>query len=177
MGWTYKAHGVVAAALSLVLLVLAALTWLPGILPLTGSKWPIVTTFVLLFPIFTAALVRMLLTGADRRSIWLALRCLPGRAQMALGALAVSCVALMVVSEAGQNNLQAAEMKGDRYFAFDTTPYARGTVEVAQPQYQAVLERDQRMIFAIPGLLFAGAAICILAAGELRRADRGSVLS
>ncbi|MFG2758299.1 hypothetical protein [Streptomyces wuyuanensis] len=171
MGWSFKLHAGIAAGLSGVLLLLAALTWLPGTLPLTGSKWPVVTVVVLLFPIFIAAVVRGILTRADKHSIWLAFRCLPGKAQAALGALVISGVVLMIFSTAGETNLQAPEMKDGRYFVFDTTPYARGTIEVSRSQYIAVLESDQRSMLAIPGLLFAGAAYAVLAAGELRRAD------
>ncbi|MFC5953483.1 hypothetical protein ACFP51_02940 [Streptomyces pratens] len=40
-------------------------------------------------------------------------------------------------------------------------------------RYQAVLEADQRGMLTIPGVLLVGAACAVLAAGELRRADRG----
>ncbi|MFF9013674.1 hypothetical protein ACF09C_12010 [Streptomyces sp. NPDC014870] len=76
------------------------------------------------------------------------------------------------VSTAGEGNLQAAEARGGRYFAFDATPHARGTVEIAQGEYEAVLESDQRTMLAIPGLLFLTAAYFALAAAELRRAER-----
>ncbi|MFJ2561215.1 MULTISPECIES: hypothetical protein [unclassified Streptomyces] len=159
--------------MSALLLLLAALTWLPGTLPLAGSKGPMVVIVVLLFPIFTAALVRMFLSGADRHSVWLAFRCLPGKAQAVLGALVISGVVLMLFSTAGTGNLQAPEVKDDQYFVFDTTPHARGTIEVSHSQYVAILESDQRSMLAIPGLLFAGAAYVVFAAGELRRADAG----
>ncbi|MFV0137932.1 hypothetical protein ACLGIH_32925 [Streptomyces sp. HMX87] len=172
MGWTYKLHAGAAAVPGIVLLVLTALTWLPGTLPLTESGWPMAVIVVLLFPIFISALVRVFVTRADRHSLWLAFRCLPRRVQTGLGALAVSGVVMMVFSTAAQGNLQSAEVKGGRYYAFDTTPHARGTVEVSRSRYQAVLESDQRSMFAIPGLLLVGAAYAVLAAGELRRLDR-----
>ncbi|MEW2635997.1 hypothetical protein AB0903_31250 [Streptomyces sp. NPDC048389] len=69
-------------------------------------------------------------------------------------------------------------MKDGRYFAHDTTPHARGRVEVSRSRYEAVLAKDQRNLFAVPGVLFAGAAYVALASGELRRrADRGPVPS
>ncbi|WP_225877251.1 hypothetical protein [Streptomyces resistomycificus] len=155
------------------LLLLAALTWLPGTLPLVGSKWPMVVIVVLLFPISIAALVRMFLSGPDRHSVWLAFRCLPGNLQAVLGALVVSGVVLMLLSSVDAGNLQAAEVKDGRYFVFDTTPHARGTIEVSHSRYLAVLESDQRSMLAIPGLILAGAAYVVFAAGELRRADVG----
>ncbi|WP_405789805.1 hypothetical protein [Streptomyces sp. NBC_01367] len=178
MDWTFKCHGGVAAALGAALLVLVALTWLPGTLPLTASGWPMAAIAVLLFPVFTSALVRMFLMRADRHLIWLAFRCLPRKVQTGLAALAISGVGITVIgTAAGEGNLQAAEVKDGRYFAFDTAPLARGTVEISQGQYQAVLESDQRSMLAIPGLLFIGAAYVVLTAGELRRADRGSTPS
>lgn len=171
MEWSFKLHGGIAAGLSTVLLLLAALTWLPGNLPLAGLKWPMVAIVVLLFPIFIAALVRMFLSGADRHSMWLAFRCLPGRVQGFLGALVISGVVLMLFSTVGAGSWQAPEVKDGRYFVFDTTPHARGTIEVSHSQYEAVLESDQRSMLTIPGILFAGAAYFVFAAGELRRAD------
>lgn len=175
MGWTFKWHGGIATVLGAVLLVLAALTWLPGSLPLSGLRWLVPVIFVLLFPIFMSALVRGIVTRADRHSLWLAVRCLSGRVQLTLGALALAGVAMTIISFAAERNLQSAEVKDGRYFAFDTTPYARGTVEITQSRYEAVLESDQRIMFAIPGVLFVGAATSVLASGEIRRADRGSV--
>ncbi|WP_327381477.1 hypothetical protein [Streptomyces sp. NBC_01207] len=177
MDWTFKCHGGVAAALGAALLVLVALTWLPGTLPLTVSGWPMAATAVLLFAIFVSALVRMFLMRADRHLVWLAFRCLPRTVQTGLAALAISGVGITVIGAAGEGNLQAAEEKDGRYFAFDTAPLARGTVEISQKQYQAVLESDQRSMLAVPGLLFVGAAYVVLTAGELRRADRGSTPS
>ncbi|MGW7200681.1 hypothetical protein [Streptomyces chryseus] len=177
MGWTFKVHGGLATGLGIALLMLTALTWLPGTLPLTGSRWVTATIVVLLFPVFISALVRVLVTGADRHSAWMACRCLPRKAQMGFAILIMSGVVMIVFGAAGQGSLQSAETKAGRYFAFDTTPHERGTVEVSQSQYQAVLESDQRSMFAIPGVLLIGAAYVVLATGELRRADRDSVPS
>ncbi|MFC9794968.1 hypothetical protein ACFVJI_20185 [Streptomyces sp. NPDC127584] len=174
MGWSFKLHGGLAAGLGTALLVLAGLTWLPGTLHLSASGWPTAAIFALLFPIFIAALVRVFLRRADRHDMWLAFRCLPGKVEVALGALVLSGVTLLTVSGVGEGNVQAAEMKEGRYFVFDTTPYKRGTVEVSRSQYLDVLESDQRSMFAIPGVLFVGAAYFALTAGELRRAELGA---
>ncbi|MDX3639839.1 hypothetical protein [Streptomyces sp. MB09-02B] len=156
------------------LLILAALTWLPGTLPLVDSAWLTATVVLLLFPVFAAALLRVLLTRADRHSVWLAFRCLPGVVQGALGSLVVSSVVVLLVSMAGAGNLQSAEIRDGRYFVLDTTPYERGRIEVSRSQYVAVLESDQRSMLAIPSFLFASAAYLALAAGELCRADAGA---
>ncbi|MGW3321398.1 hypothetical protein [Streptomyces virginiae] len=177
MGWTFKLHGGIATALGTALLVPAALTWLPGSLPLSGSTWLMPVIVVLLFPIFISAWTRMFLTRADRRSMWPAFRCLSGKVQLGLATLAMAGVAVIIGSVAAEGNLQSAEAKDGRYFAFDATPHARGTVEITQSQYEEVLESDQRSMFAIPGLLFVSAACAVLASGEIRRADRGFVSS
>ncbi|MEU9161312.1 hypothetical protein AB0D29_13695 [Streptomyces sp. NPDC048424] len=91
--------------------------------------------------------------------------------------MALSDVVLLVPDPAGARNPQAAQEREGRYFAFDTAPHARGTVEVSRSRYQAVLESDQRSMFAIPGVLFTGAAYVVLVAGELRPADRVSLPS
>lgn len=39
MGWSFNLHGGIAAGLSALLLILAALTWLPGTLPPADSTW------------------------------------------------------------------------------------------------------------------------------------------
>ncbi|MFE6854528.1 hypothetical protein ACFVDH_27490 [Streptomyces sp. NPDC057674] len=165
-------HGGIAAVLGIVLLVLTALTWLPGALPLPAARWLMAAVVVLLFPIFISALVRVFLTRADRHAVLMAFRCLPGRVQIGLAAACMSGVAMLIFSTAGEENLQTAEARDGRYFAFDTTARSRGTIEVSLSQYQAVLESDQRSMLAIPGMLFVGAAYFVLAAGELRRADR-----
>lgn len=173
MGWTYKLHGGTAAGLSAVLLMLAALTWLPGTLPLTGSPWPLVVIFLLLFPIFAGALLRLILAGPEKHLLRLAFRCLPGKVQAALGVLVVSGVVLAVLGMGSAGSLQSPEIRDGRYYVLDTTPYARGEIEVSYSQYIAVVESDQRMMYVIPGLLFAAAALLAFTAGELRRADNG----
>ncbi|MFE4592985.1 hypothetical protein [Streptomyces laurentii] len=177
MGWNFKLHGGVAVGLGATLLLLASLTWLPGALPLTDARWLVAAIFASLFVAFVSALVRLLLTGADKHAIWLAFRCLPSKVQMTLGALALWGVVLLAFSTATEGNLQAAEVRDGRYVAFDTTPHTRGMVEISQRHYQDVLESDQRTMFAIPGVLFLGAAYAALTAGELRRADGAVVPS
>ncbi|MFB7322701.1 MULTISPECIES: hypothetical protein [unclassified Streptomyces] len=172
MGWSFKLHGGVAAGLGAVLLSPAALTWLPGTLPLPGASWWEAAIFASAFSTCVSALARLALTCAAKDAVWLAFRCLPGTVQMALGALAVGGVALLVFSTQQETNLQSAETRDGRYAAFDTTPDARGAVEVSRRRYEDVLESDQRSTLAIPGLLCLGGAYAALTAGELRRADR-----
>ncbi|MEV0688566.1 hypothetical protein [Streptomyces sp. NPDC050388] len=178
MGWSFKVHGGVAAGLGAVLLVLAGLTWLPGALPPAKAGWLPALIAVLFFPIVISAVVRLFLARVDKSSAWQAFRCLPGRVQTGLAVLALSGVVMTFLGKGQEGNLQAVEVKDGRYFAFDTTPHARGTVELfSHEQYRAVLEADQRIMLTVSGVLFVGAAYAVLVAGELRRADRGVVSS
>lgn len=108
---------------------------------------------------------------------WQAFRCLPGWVQMGLAVLILSGVGMTFLGKGQEGNLQAAEVKDGRYFALDTTPYARGTVELSREQYQVVLEADRRVWITAAGMFFVGAACAVLVAGELRRADRGAASS
>ncbi|MBL3670303.1 hypothetical protein JL475_30875 [Streptomyces sp. M2CJ-2] len=174
MGWSFKVHGGVAAGLGAVLLVLAGLTWLPGVLPLAKAGWLLALIAVLFLPIVISAVARLFLARVDKSLAWQAFRCLPGWVRMGLAVLILSGVVMTFFGKGQEGNLQAAEVKDGRYFAFDTTPHARGTVELSHEQYQVVLEADQRFKLTTSGALFVGAAYAVLVAGELRRADRGA---
>ncbi|MFD6322981.1 hypothetical protein ACFWOL_08915 [Streptomyces sp. NPDC058442] len=177
MGWSFKVHGGVAAGLGAVLLVLAGLTLLPGVLPPAEVGWLPALIAVLFVPIVVSAMVRLFLARVDKSLAWQAFRCLPGWVQTGLAVLILSGVMVTFFGKGQEGNLQSAEVKDGRYFALDTTPYARGTVELSREQYQVVLEADRRTMLAVPGMLFVGAAYAVLVAGELRRADRGVVSS
>ncbi|MFE2294851.1 hypothetical protein [Streptomyces sp. NPDC059452] len=174
MEWTFKLHAGLAAALGAVLLVLAALTWLPGTLPLPEAGWPVIALGALVALIVLPALARIALTRADRSTAWQAFRCLPGRAQAGLAALGLACAVLVICTIGGDQGMSSPEAKDGRYYAFQAAGYQRGTVEVSRSQYEAVLEDSQRLMLTVPGFLLTVAAYTVLAAGELRRADRTS---
>lgn len=175
---SFKLHGGAAAALSAAALVLAALTWLPGALPLIEPAWPMVTVFCLALLLFLAALVRQFATGADRSAQWQAFRCLPGRVQAGLGFLLVSGAVVIVLGfvAVGDQRLQDAEAREGRYVAYDTSVPTDRAVELTRDEYLALLPSSRRMMFVVPGLLSATAAALVLAAGELRRADAASAV-
>lgn len=171
MGWSFKVHSAVALGLGAVLLTAAALTWLPGMLPWAGARWLAVLLLVAAFPVVVAAVVRGVLAKADRWTLLVALRCLPGRVQAVMVAMAALGLAVVFGPGGGDGHLQGPEIRDGRYTAFSTAPHARGTVEVTRAQYLTVLENDQRLLLGIPGLLLVGAACAVLAAGEIHRAD------
>ena len=152
MGWSFKLHGGIAAGLSALLLVLAALTWLPGTLPLVDSAWLTVTVVLLLFPVCAAAMLRILLTRADRHSVWLAFRCLPGTVQGALGSLVVSGVVVLLVSMAGAGNLQSAETR-------DGLPYFGATPQHGKRAIFAMAYGGNGMVYSALGAELVRAAV------------------
>lgn len=164
-------HGGVAAGLGAVVLALAALTWMPGTLPLFEPQWPMVVAFLLGFLAILSALARVLPAGSDKSQLWQAFRCLPGRAQTGLAALAVA--GALLAFGAGAGDSRDVEVRDGRYFAYDAQ--AHRMVEVARSEYQALLPGSRRMFFAISGVLLVGASCMVLAVGEVRRADRGPV--
>ncbi|MYR96386.1 MULTISPECIES: hypothetical protein [unclassified Streptomyces] len=171
MGWTFKLHGGVAAGLGAVLLTLAALTWVPGTLPLFEPQWVVPAAFLPAFLMGMSAFVRVLLARSHMSELWQAFRCLPSRAQAGLAALAV--VGALLAFGTGAGDSRDVEVRDGRYFAYDSQ--AHRMVEVAKREYQALLPSSRRMFFAIPGVLLVGASCMVLAAGEVRRADRGPV--
>ncbi|MFH9292825.1 hypothetical protein [Streptomyces sp. NPDC017520] len=175
MRWSFKLHGCAAAALSVAALVLAALTWLPGALPLFEPVWPMVAVFCLALLLLLAAVVRHFAAGADRSAMWLAFRCLPGRVQAGLGFLALAGAVVVGLDAAGDRRLQDAEVREGRYVAYDTSVTTDRAVELTRDEYLALLPSSRRWVFAIAGLMAAGAAAGVLTVGELRRADSASL--
>ncbi|MFB8101455.1 hypothetical protein ACFC3O_01240 [Streptomyces sp. NPDC056007] len=169
MGWTYKVHGGVAAGSGAVVLALAVLTWVPGTSPLFEPRWVVPTALVPAFLIGMSAFVRVLLTKSDKSELWQAFRCLPGKAQAGLAALAV-VVALLALG-VGAGDSRDVEVRDGSYFAYDAQ--AHRMVEVAKSEYQALLPGSRRLFLTISGGLLVGASWAVLAAGEVRRADRG----
>ncbi|WP_063806657.1 hypothetical protein [Streptomyces regalis] len=172
MKTSFKVHGAIAGGASAVLLSLAALTWVPGVwLSKEAGTAAMVLGGVLLFPVFGAALIRALLARATKAELWHAFRCLPGTVQLALATLLVSGFVIGGMGAGGAAGLQDASIENGRYYAFEATPGHRGRTEISRSEYLAVVRGDLRMMLAIPGVLFAGAAFHVLATGELRRAD------
>ncbi|MFF8586332.1 hypothetical protein [Streptomyces althioticus] len=172
MGWSFRVHGGIALALSAWVLLSVVLAWLPGESPLAGMTWLVTAGVFLLVGI--AAWVRVLLCKADKKMLWLAFRCLPGRLQAVLGALAVAGVLLTLVGASQGDNLQTDGVEDGRYYVYDTTPLHKGRAEVSQSAYEDVREREQRGVLPVFVAVFAVVAGAVLSAGELRRADARS---
>ncbi|MGV9424382.1 hypothetical protein ACWDO7_08865 [Streptomyces sp. NPDC003656] len=177
MGWTFKAHGALAYALGLTLLALTALTWLPAValrIPPTALTWLTAAILALLIPTFLSAGIRAFLARADRHTTWQAFRCLPAKVQLALALAALAGATLLALTISGGGSLQNAREKNGHYYAFDTSPLTRHTVEISRTQYRAVRHDEGRTWLLLPGVLYVGAAYAVLTAGEVRRADRAS---
>ncbi|MEU0160608.1 hypothetical protein ABZ154_17685 [Streptomyces sp. NPDC006261] len=168
MGWTCKLHGGVAAGLGAVVLALAALTWVPGTLPLFEPRWVVPAAFSSAFLMGMSAFVRVLLTRSHMSGLRQAFRCLPGRVQAGLAALAA--VGALLVSGTAVEDSRDVEVRDGRYVAYDA--HEHRMVEVAKSEYLALLPSSRRIFLAVPGVFLVVASCAVLAAGEVRRADR-----
>ncbi|MFJ1977327.1 hypothetical protein [Streptomyces albogriseolus] len=172
MGWSFKAHGGIALALSAWVLLSVVLAWLPEGSPSAGMTW--LVTLGVLFLVGVAAWVRVLLCKADKKMLWLAFRCLPGRLRAVLGVLAVTGVLLTLIGASQENDLQTDGVEDGRYYVYDTTPLHRGRAEVSRSAYEEVLRREQRSMLPVFGAAFAVIACLVFSAGEVRQADSRS---
>ncbi|MGQ5229727.1 hypothetical protein [Streptomyces sp. yara] len=172
MGWSFKVHGGIALAMSVLFLGSAAIAWVPWVSVSTHMTWMPAVAFLL--PVGLAALARVLLSRADKRTLWLAFRCLPGRLRVVLGVLTLVGVLLTVVGASQENNLQTDGVEDGRYYVYDTTPLQRGRAEVSSSAYADVLRREQRGLLPAFGAAAAVVAYMVFTAGEVRQADARS---
>lgn len=110
----------IALALSALFLLSAVLAWMPWASWPAGMTWMAAAASSL--PVALAAVGRVLLTRADRKTLWLSFRCLPGRLQAVLGVLAVTGVLMAVIGASQENNLQTDGVEDGRHYVYDTTP-------------------------------------------------------
>lgn len=110
----------IALALSALFLLSAVLAWMPWASWPAGMTW--MAAAALSLPVALAAVGRVLLTRADRKTLWLSFRCLPGRLQAVLGVLAVTGVLMAVIGASQENNLQTDGVEDGRHYVYDTTP-------------------------------------------------------
>lgn len=169
---SFAVHAGAALVLSAAQLSAAALTLLPGPSVFGGGKLAVGLSMLALFPVFITALVRGILLqthgvrlGRNPSLQWLALRCLPRSVQACLLAVFAAGIAL-VVSSTGDSR-QALDPRDGRYYAL-YTGVPRQEIEISRTEYEALIKIDQRSMFAIPGLLSAGAATLVLVTGQLR---------
>jgi hypothetical protein len=163
-------HGGIAATLGTSLLLLTALTWLPGSLPRVDLQLTRLVLMVLVLLTVGAALVRQILAGGGRQAAYTAFRCLPRTWQATLAALAVFGVFQVAFSWTAMGDWHAPEAGGGRYYAFHSPQ--RDTIEISRDQYLTTFENEQRFWCAGAGLLLIVGAGIALTAGELRRADQ-----
>lgn len=168
MGRGYRFFGGTAAVLGAASLVCALLTLLPGLL-LPESGWltgvSVGSAFLFLF----AAALWGFSSVSDRRMLWTAFRCLPGKAQTELGMLVAGGVALTAVTMLqGLGRPSSPKVEGGRHYAHETAP--RGWVEIlSRAEYEALVELEQRLSHGISSLVLGIAAALFLSMGELRK--------
>ncbi|MFC7511195.1 hypothetical protein ACFQV4_12525 [Streptomyces thermocarboxydus] len=112
---------------------------------------------------------RVLLTRADRKTLWLSFRCSPGRLQAVLGVLAVTGVLMAVIGASQENNLQTDGVEDGRHYVYDTPPpgTCRGLEQCLRGRTAAGAAQLDARLRAV----LAGGAYAVFTAGELRRAD------
>ncbi|MGW5392164.1 hypothetical protein [Streptomyces koyangensis] len=154
------------------LILFAALTWIPGLVPPEWSPGVPLVALLLTFPVLVTAVARLLLARVSKATLWDAFRCLPGGVQLGLGGVLVAALATTASTNAGPyGHLQGPEEDGHgRYLAFDTP--VRETVEVSREVYLAVVGADLRMSLGIVATMLVAAGAAALLAGEVRRADQ-----
>lgn len=174
---SFAVHAGAALVLSAVQLSAATVTLFPGPPVFGDGKLAVGVSMLALFPVFIAALIRGIVLqtrgvrlGRNPSLQWLALRCLPRSVQACLLAVFAAGIAL-VVSGSGDNR-QALDPRDGRYYAL-YTGVPRQEIEISRTEYETLLKIDQRTMFAIPGLLSAGAATLVLITGQLRVAPGG----
>lgn len=137
------------------LILLAALTWIPGLVPPQWNPGVPLVALLLALPLFVTAMARLLLARVSKATLWDAFRCLPGRAQLGLGGGLVAAVATLASTFAGPyGHFQAPEERGaGRYLAWDGA--VRETVEVSHEVYLAVVGADLRMALGMGATLLS----------------------
>lgn len=96
---SFQIHAGVALVAGGALILLAVLTWVPGLVPPRWASGLPFLTALLGFPLLLSAFVRLLLARADRTTQWTALRCLPGVVQLGVAGLAVAGALVLVAGE------------------------------------------------------------------------------
>ncbi len=160
-------HAGIAGGLGALMVLTAALTLLPGPLPLPGAGVLMGVGLAATFPLFGVAIVRGFVVPKEEQ--WPAFRCLPGWVQLTLALLLGAGIAVNMV-RGEEVRGQDAQIRDGRYQVFVTAQGKRGWADVGRDEYLRVRESDQRSALAIPGTLLAGAATLSLITGEARRA-------
>ncbi|MEV7566219.1 hypothetical protein [Streptomyces tanashiensis] len=165
----FKVLAALTGGLSALMVLTAALTLLPGRLPLPSSGILTGIAFAALFPLGAWTVVEGIRTGTERRHQWLAFRCLPGRVRLVVGALVVAAAVNAYAAATTESSRQTLDVREGRYYAFETSPGRRGTVEVSRQEYAELMETDQRGSLAVPGAILAVLTALALVSGEMAR--------
>ncbi|WP_063782269.1 hypothetical protein [Streptomyces vietnamensis] len=169
MGTRFKVLAALTGGMSALMVLTALLTLLPGRLPLPPDEVLMGIAFAVAFPLGAWTVVEGVLSRAERSMQWPAFRCLPGRVQLAVGALVVLAVLTAFADAATGSSRQSSDVREGRYYAFETSRGNRGTVEIGRQEYEELEESSRRGSLAIPGVMLAVLTALILVNGELRR--------
>ncbi|CAM5428285.1 hypothetical protein STANM337S_02491 [Streptomyces tanashiensis] len=165
----FKVLAALSGGLSTLMVLTAALTLLPGRLPLPSSTILMSIAFATVFPLTVWTIVEGVRAGAERSEQWPAFLRLPGRVQLAVGLLIVTAAVTAYGNAVAGSSRQSPDVREGRYYAYETSPGRRGTVEVSRQEYAELTEIDQRGSLAIPGAMLAGMTALLLVSGEMAR--------
>ncbi|KUO22232.1 hypothetical protein [Streptomyces dysideae] len=168
----YKVRAGIGAGTSTVLLTLAALTFVPGAsMSKDAAAGVMVLGLLVAVPLMIVGLVQGALAKADKSTMWLAVRCLPGRVQAGLAVLGVAGAVLGGTVMGSPADLAEPQIRNGLYYAEDRSERPWKRIEISCSQYETIVRSDQRAMFTIPGAMLAITACLTLAYGELSRAD------
>ncbi|MER5204916.1 hypothetical protein [Streptomyces sp. NPDC002825] len=154
----FKIHAALSGGMSAVMLTPAALTLLPGRLPLPSRGFLNDIAGTALVPLGIWTFVEVFL-GIVNRKRDDAQGSVPRPVRRAVATLLVAACALLVVQMATAGNLQSAAVREGHYYAREAPPDRRSEpgveFEVSRQEYAELREAGQRGMLVIPGLVLA----------------------
>ncbi|KQV21803.1 MULTISPECIES: hypothetical protein [unclassified Kitasatospora] len=174
-----RVHFALAAVLGGAALLCMASTWLPS--GYTAPKWLISVLFVMVFPVFITALIRVVTSrGAARRrgrvgagELGRCILLLPPAVRLAY-ALALGAAVLGFATASGTARDVQADATGYHYTYWDKSaqPQQSRTVELTEPEYDAALRSQFRVFSAAPALFFTLSSFLVLVSASAGAAKR-----
>ncbi|MFB7867825.1 hypothetical protein [Streptomyces sp. NPDC056069] len=142
------------AGTALVAAACAAASFCP---PFVGERPALGAGIALLVPLNTVTIVRSICLrrrakgiAKGRKAQWRAVRSLPRRMQLTLGALGITAAALLVTGP-DSYPLYADDADENGYFAVDRSRAHRPKIQVTKSRYEALQKAKQRTAFAALG--------------------------
>ncbi|MFJ6572652.1 hypothetical protein ACIQNU_35100 [Streptomyces sp. NPDC091292] len=153
---SFEVYGMAAACLSAAALTLALLT--TGGIRIGGPYLLSVVVLVLALVLVGIAGARKEGVRADRTMTGVAFGRLPAMTRWTVKGLQAACVLVAVATFFTGEVFRTTETRGAHYYVYDVKPAGSPHLEVSYAEYRAVLMREERLLLAAGGTLFAVAA-------------------